>query len=389
MRIVLRYTPTLFAWILAFLILLPAYGQSQCSVSLHPSLGQSSGSTINLFGSTAPSSVITGAMSIWSDGCAGSGSAWPSFIQNTSPRSGAINVEIAFHEGRSPGRCATADVTINNGMIIGGAIEVWEQQFDGVSCVGTWEEITAHELGHILGLGDVDTISSCNGTIMGSNPQFVSGEQCSRVDSSWETDSETETSGPGEGGDTQGDCSGVRPTDPGCGLSPIVIRLNDGSYRFSGPDDPVYFDIKATGSRVAMTWTARNERLGFLALDLNDNGKVDDGRELFGNYTLLPDGQRAKNGFEALAVYDDDGNGVINSCDRVWHELHIWIDSDHDGISSGDELYRPAQVDLQALNLSYRWVGRRDRFGNSLRYRASMTTQEDDVYFDVYFVELN
>lgn len=58
-----------------------------------------------------------------------------------------------------------------------------------------------------------------------------------------------------------------------------------------------------------INWTKKD---GFLCLDLNGNGTIDNGGELFGDKTLLADGTTAKNGFEALAQYDGNGDGIID-----------------------------------------------------------------------------
>ena len=100
-------------------------------------------------------------------------------------------------------------------------------------------------------------------------------------------------------------------------------------------------------------------------LDLNHNGLIDSGRELFGNATLLPDGSTAANGFEALAVYDDpafggDGDGMITHRDRVWRRLTLWSDLNYDGISDRPELSRLATAGIRAIGLQFVEVNRRD-----------------------------
>ena len=57
---------------------------------------------------------------------------------------------------------------------------------------------------------------------------------------------------------------------------------------------------------------------GFLTLDKNGDGAVNDGSELFGP-TL-------GNGFEELKAYDSDGNDWIDENDDVYDKLRIWMD---------------------------------------------------------------
>ena len=55
---------------------------------------------------------------------------------------------------------------------------------------------------------------------------------------------------------------------------------------------------------------------GFLALDLNNDGVINDGSELFGT--------KSGDGFKDLAAYDKDGNGWIDENDEVFKHLKVW-----------------------------------------------------------------
>ncbi|HRD64611.1 MAG TPA: VCBS repeat-containing protein [Candidatus Competibacter sp.] len=74
------------------------------------------------------------------------------------------------------------------------------------------------------------------------------------------------------------------------------------------------FDIDADGNRDQIAFVGPNS--GFLALDRNGDGVINDGRELFGPTT----GQ----GFAELAAYDDDGNQWIDENDAIYQNLRIW-----------------------------------------------------------------
>ena len=158
---------------------------------------------------------------------------------------------------------------------------------------------------------------------------------------------------PPPGGGGTGD--GTFDTSGG-GSDPLVISFN-GSYDLSGLDDPVSFDINATGHAQTIGWTARYADVAFLALDRNRNGRVDDGSELFGNATLLGQGVRARNGFEALAQYDLNGDGVIDVSDPVWDRLLLWVDANHNGQSEPHELRRMTASPITAITLQHHWAG--------------------------------
>ena len=64
------------------------------------------------------------------------------------------------------------------------------------------------------------------------------------------------------------------------------------------------------------------EGSGFLALDKNNDGKINDGSELFGT--------KSGDGFKDLARYDEDHNGWIDENDSVFSKLKVWM-KDEDG----------------------------------------------------------
>src|SRR5262249_6694305 len=110
----------------------------------------------------------------------------------------------------------------------------------------------------------------------------------------------------------------------------------------------------------------------WLALDRNGNGTIDDGRELFGNFTEQPEPPpgRVRNGYAALAVFDTNGDKMITKADPIFARLRLWHDSNHNGVSESDELSTLADHGIVALGTDYRagrWI---DRFGNAFRFSA-------------------
>jgi hypothetical protein len=176
--------------------------------------------------------------------------------------------------------------------------------------------------------------------------------------------------------------------------SPIVINLLQGRYQLTGPEDPVLFDIAATGSPIRVSWTSADADEAFLWLDRNHNGVVDNGAELFGNATRLLNGTRAANGFDALKELDSNRDGVIDAQDAVWTQLMLWRDLNHDGISQSNELQPIAESDVVAISLDYHWSGRRDVSGNTFRYESKVWLKsangpsEPRPVYDVFFVSV-
>ncbi len=182
---------------------------------------------------------------------------------------------------------------------------------------------------------------------------------------------------------------------PSCGTSPILISLEDQAIRLTSAEMGVLFDLDADGSPDQTAWTQVSSDEGFLALDRNENGVVDDGTELFGDHTpqpIPPDGDE-RNGFAALAVFDDTlsgGNedGLIDARDSIFSSLRLWVDSNHNGYSEPEELLTLPEGDVVSIDLDYRQSRRTDRHGNAFRYRSKVKMQgRTAIAWDVFFVQ--
>jgi hypothetical protein len=186
-------------------------------------------------------------------------------------------------------------------------------------------------------------------------------------------------------------CSGNCGQETGIcgGMSPIVIDLRNDSVQdnLTSAEGGVLFDLQDIGSPVRPAWTSARSSVGFLVRDVNGNGRIDSGAEMFGDATVLRDGSHAANGFKALADLDDNHDGVIDVRDAVFTQLRIWVDSNHDGVSQAQELSTLDSAGIMAVSTSYAETPRVDRFGNWYRYSGQVVTsrgQERRVY-DVIF----
>ena len=135
-----------------------------------------------------------------------------------------------------------------------------------------------------------------------------------------------------------------------------------------------------------VSWTAPNAEDAFLALDLNRNGTIDDGSELFGNFTPQPppSDNQERNGFLALAEYDaleqgGNSNGYIDEKDAIFNQLSLWFDTNHDGISDLGELHGLAEFSVRSINLNYHESRYTDEYGNEFRYRAKVERKESQA----------
>jgi hypothetical protein len=133
---------------------------------------------------------------------------------------------------------------------------------------------------------------------------------------------------------------------------------------------------------------------GWLVLDRNGNGIIDDFGELFGDQTPQPTplaGQQ-RNGFAALSVYDTpeqggNGDGWISKQDSIFDSLRVWVDENHDGISQPSELHTLDSLDIAAIRLKYDLSEATDSNGNVFRFRSTIRDsaggEVGKVIFDV------
>ena len=117
---------------------------------------------------------------------------------------------------------------------------------------------------------------------------------------------------------------------------PLVINVSAdtadiGTQKF-------YFDIDSDGKQESLSGLSKGS--GFLALDKNENGKIDDGSELFGT--------KSGDGFADLAAYDEDGNGWIDENDSVFSHLKIWYQNGNDA---------PVLMSLKSQNVGALYLG--------------------------------
>ena len=118
-------------------------------------------------------------------------------------------------------------------------------------------------------------------------------------------------------------------------VDPLMLNFGEGPVQLT--DHKFAFDLNADGSKEQISFASN---AGFLALDLNKNGKIDDGRELFGPST--------NNGFAELQKYDVDHNGWIDENDPVYEKLQVWSKD----ASGADQLLNLKQAQVGALCLT-------------------------------------
>lgn len=119
------------------------------------------------------------------------------------------------------------------------------------------------------------------------------------------------------------------------------------------------FDYNGTGRPRQVNWIYGDD-VAYLVLDANNNNFVDSGAELFSEVMVLGDGKRAQHGFEALAHFDSDQNGIIDKNDPVFDKLKLWFDLNGNSVSEAEELVSTHSVELEQIQLKYRKLDPRD-----------------------------
>ncbi len=163
---------------------------------------------------------------------------------------------------------------------------------------------------------------------------------------------------------------------PGTG-SPIILDLDGDGIETMAVGTGAYFDHNADGFAESTGWVGPDD--GLLVLDRDGNGRIDSGRELFGNETILANGQQAANGFEALMELDTNADGLINDQDAVWANLKVWRDLDGDGYSASNELLSLSDAGVASISIGYANSNLVDPAGNEHRQVGSFSRTDGTI----------
>jgi hypothetical protein len=161
--------------------------------------------------------------------------------------------------------------------------------------------------------------------------------------------------------------------------SPIVIDLNgDGVKTVSLKDSTGTFDLLNTGDAIGSGWVSAED--GFLAIDTNGNGTIDNRSELFGG--------AVGEGHAKLQTFDSNHDGKVDAKDERFGELKVWQDRNGNHRTDAGELHSLADVGIASLSARYTMVPE-EQNGNWLLERGSATKADGtrldmaDAYFEL------
>jgi hypothetical protein len=128
------------------------------------------------------------------------------------------------------------------------------------------------------------------------------------------------------------------------GVDPFVLDLDGDGFdlRPNVTTSPL-FDLNADGFATRTAWTLGADD-GFLAIDLNENGKIDDITELFGN--------NIESGYAALSAYDLNSDGKVDQAEATTAEIVIWVDQDGDAQTDAGELHTLDDFSIASINVT-------------------------------------
>lgn len=323
-------------------------------------------------------------------------------VTQTAPASGSFaQLQVKYHTGYHPSNPTVCGQTPSMTSPPGIDVFQYANSPNGtqINCLDHVQHIIAHEVGHHLGL---DHVGDCNSIMSGisGTPRYVTSTDCQVAKDNLSTYGEQNyLYSPGCSEPCFGPCNSFGNCPAEDANSPIIVSLKGQHFVLSGLDDRVLFDLDADGVREPTGWTGRGDAAAFLVYDVNQNGFIDNGTELFGDSMLIPGTLiKATNGFEVLRAYDQTQHGgnydaTITDDDLVFGRLRLWVDVDHDGLSDAGELRTLSAEGIISIDLDYEIDYRADRHGNIFAYGGRATRRETPVaaphqiqIWDVYLV---
>lgn len=133
------------------------------------------------------------------------------------------------------------------------------------------------------------------------------------------------------------------------------------------------FDMDGNGQSDKNGWIGPHD--GFLVIDRNANGLIDDGSEL----TFLAEDPTARSSLAGLAKLDSNGDKVIDAKDARFLELRVWVDANANGITDLGELKTLASLGIVSIGLSEKYVNGSNKIGSNFLVGSATFTRSNGM----------
>ena len=182
---------------------------------------------------------------------------------------------------------------------------------------------------------------------------------------------------PGDGCDPDtGECDWCSDGFDCDDMDGVIVDLGGKGFTLTNGTGGVKSNLVSRGP-VQTAWTAAGTNAGWLVLDLNGDGGIENGFKMFSKAMPQPGKAGSHLGFKALALWDlpangGNGDGQIDANDKVFSRLRLWVDRNHDGMSEPGEMLTMQQAGITAISLRYNSMKWRDAYGNQFTNRAAV-----------------
>ncbi|TBU99373.1 calcium-binding protein [Stutzerimonas kirkiae] len=168
-------------------------------------------------------------------------------------------------------------------------------------------------------------------------------------------------------------------------ISPLILDLDGDGVETLALGQKIYFDHDDNGFSENTGWVGRDD--GLLVWDRDGDGKITNGKELFGSYSELPNGNVANHGFSALVSLDSNKDDKIDSSDEAFHKLRVWRDLNSNASVDEGELVSLDELGIKSLSTTYSNSSFIDENGNQHRLVGSYQTVDGHIreMTDVWF----
>lgn len=159
---------------------------------------------------------------------------------------------------------------------------------------------------------------------------------------------------------------------------PLIVNLKDDkAVTTTSIENGAFFDLDKNGFAEKTGWITAGE--AFVVRDVNGDGTINNGGELFGDQTVKMDGRVAASGFEALREFDSNQDGFITAEDEKADTLRVWKD-DGDGVTEAGELKTFAEAGVKSISLSATEIKKADQSENIVMREANVIMANDDIH---------